>query len=372
MPKQVTSHAGIRRLRRIMLSGRLRQMLAVGGAALVILASWWAAGARGDYSAAEARLAALSPVEKDRLRRNYDRFAQLDRAEQKAALTLESELTADPRQAELRAVMRDYYQWLTTLTAGQRAELARLATDQRVARIRELRAAQARDAEKLADRLAIVRWIDQKTLERLMTAEERKKAEQAPPMDRRLMVLREMRRGGLPELLDHLEPTDFTELRAQLSPRLDRELDAKPDRRQRWELIAKETGSWMRSWGEGGSLGLFSPEEQAENQAALKEFFENKLDDAERDRLLSLPPDEMERELRKAYLFKNHGEQFRQRLEPLKTRQRPSRRGPDADQPGPPDRRRPHGPDADHPGPPGKRHPRDERGPAGRSQRGAV
>ena len=91
---------------------------------------------------------------------------------------------------------------------------------------------------------------------------------------------------------------DLSRLRAQLSPETQKRLETLPPAKQ-WELVA----NWIRQ-GQGmrhPSRGVHGPLPKASDDR-LAEFFEKDLPEEERDRLLSLPGEEMQRELLRLFL----------------------------------------------------------------------
>lgn len=72
------------------------------------------------------RIAALSAVERDRLKQNLKLFRELPPAERENLRNLQESIEADGRSGgNLQLVLNNYYDWLKTLTPGQRADLQR-------------------------------------------------------------------------------------------------------------------------------------------------------------------------------------------------------------------------------------------------------
>lgn len=87
---------------------------------------------RGDALTAEQRELRLKEIalkpeaDRARLQRNFDTFRALPAAEQERLRLLDMELKEDARnQGHLRQIMDEYYNWLATLTPGQRDDLRR-------------------------------------------------------------------------------------------------------------------------------------------------------------------------------------------------------------------------------------------------------
>ncbi|HEY3969619.1 MAG TPA: hypothetical protein VGM05_34010 [Planctomycetaceae bacterium] len=106
---------------------RSRRISRVGLAFLVVLCS---ALARGDSLTPEVRdarrqeIARKSESERARLQRSFKAFRELPQAEQDWLRQFAKELKDDDRgEGKLRSVMNEYYEWLSTLTPGQRDDL---------------------------------------------------------------------------------------------------------------------------------------------------------------------------------------------------------------------------------------------------------
>lgn len=72
----------------------------------------------------QKEIALKSEADRARLQRNFDTFRALPAAEQERLRLLDMELKEDARnQGRLRQIMDEYYNWLATLTPGQREDL---------------------------------------------------------------------------------------------------------------------------------------------------------------------------------------------------------------------------------------------------------
>jgi hypothetical protein len=90
---------------------------------------------------------------------------------------------------------------------------------------------------------------------------------------------------------------DLASLRRQLSLQTQKRLEAQPPAKQ-WELIA----NWIRQGMRRSGRGMRGPPPMADDER-LAEFFEKDLTDDERDQLLGLPSEEMQRRLQQMYLM---------------------------------------------------------------------
>ncbi|MFO7908256.1 MAG: hypothetical protein ACQESR_03465 [Planctomycetota bacterium] len=96
-----------------------------------------------------AQLQQMSDAEKTRLLEKKERFEALSAAEQDRYRVLHEKLVDDPRYEELRATLQRYSDWFKTITPTDRAELAKLGPEDRLARVRELMDEQATERFRL-------------------------------------------------------------------------------------------------------------------------------------------------------------------------------------------------------------------------------
>ena len=94
------------------------------------------AGTAEGISARRARIEQMSAAEKQLLREKKDRFDQLTEHEQDKLRLIHNQLEGDPDSERLTRVMENYFEWLKTLSPGQRAELLELGVDERIARVK--------------------------------------------------------------------------------------------------------------------------------------------------------------------------------------------------------------------------------------------
>jgi hypothetical protein len=249
----------------------------------------------------------MTADEKEQLWRKYERFRVLPAAEQERLRRLDAALQADAKAAQLRQVMERYQHWLERLSPAERAELISLDPRQRLARISQLRAEEARrlgpqDAEAFAawfealllrQRPELKRMLDQAADETARRAQVRRviggffrgPAHPAPP--------------GAPDgsRKPFWNPDDLAKLKDSLSETARRQLDEAAQPVERRKLVS----SWVRQayfkHSAMPSLRL-SP---TLGEERLRKFFDEELDVSERVRLLGLPLDQMQRQLWQLY-----------------------------------------------------------------------
>jgi len=309
--------------------------------AWVLLAS--PGGLCGDegQEARRARLEALSPAEKQNLLKQQGRFAKLEFAEQERLRALSRQMEEDEHGDQLREVMRRYHDWLKTLPPYQRAQLLELPAEARVKRVQEILAEQARRGGRPggswgeiphrqwrsggfpefakrslrrpdpADMEGLFVWMDGyakrhggELLEKL-PAPQRGKVQQeltsvTDPVRRQELLgwiwlwWQLDSRGKLPAVSDQ----ELAQLRSKLSPATRKRLEGLPAAEQ-WRTAVNLITTFMlhqySSRQTGAPLPAFSEEE-------LAQFFERELTDKQRDELLNLSGDEMQRRLWRMYV----------------------------------------------------------------------
>ncbi len=262
--------------------------------------------------AARSRVEAMTPKEKEQLRKRQDQFAALDSTEQDRLHRLHDSLAAAPDSGALHTMANRYYDWLKALPPISRAELVELSLEQRVERVKSLLARQAsKRIERLgSDEAGVLGvWLVELTdrMTEALPEPIRARIRQEPdPQRRRNALLMTFQTVRLPDgarrSIDQvLNDDDLADLRAKLPERTRLELERHPTAEQ-WRIVKGWIPQLTRHrWMGRGRRGPFpNTEEQG-----LAEFFENELDDGEFDRLLALPAEEMQHELQRLYF--QHG-----------------------------------------------------------------
>lgn len=271
-------------------------------------------------AARRERVAAMSPEEKEQLLHKERRFLELAADDQQRLRDLHAALQTDPQAAPWWTVMLRFHDWLVDLPTPQRGELLRLEGDDRVARIKQLQREQASLLSRQLspqDMDAVVRWTEQRILDKMDSVAKRK-LEQFSELDRRRHVIyfttqrwKELGPGNLPPVT----PDEVRKLLDMLSPAARQQLQQALDQPQKFQLQQLVAG-WVRQ-----SLGQFLAAQVGQRMQLaeatderLKKFFEEELSKSERERLLSLPAEVMQRELRRAYMMSRlpEGRPFRQ------------------------------------------------------------
>jgi len=320
---------------------------------LVLLSSFLAAGVcRAQDSPAQRRqrIENMKPAEKKQLNRDYRWFMALEPAERRQLWQLHSQLKASP---ELRRTLHAYCEWLKSLPAHDRTELLALDTAERIERIRQLRANEAK-RPKPKGMEGLRRWMQDyaakpENQDRIFQAmfkqagpretkmsdemknrigemkkdffEKMKKEPDARSFFAEMAMRGRMYRHGKP---DWLTDDDLEDLRKNLSDETRKLLASKPADDQ-WEIIC----GWFRpSRGRPFSGRRFRSDPPPKE---LQEFFENELTPEQRAELLHLPADDMQQRLESMYMRR-----FLPMPVPMFGGRRPGPLGPPRDHPGRP------------------------------------
>lgn len=285
---KLASNSGLRR------GALLCLALLVAGLGLSSLA------ARPEHSAGREYVASLSEEKRDELSRNYERFMALDRAERDRIARLDEDLDNARDGQELRALIPRYYDWLAHLPEGEATKLQSLPVAERIVKIRQESEQQKTLRRNRDDRAVLLAFFEQQIIATLPEPE-RQRLEQAPPLERRMIAMREFSRGGLAGELFKLSDDDVAQLRDKLSPDLRARLARALGPVDRGRVIVSRLRDIPRGPAEDSAM-LFNDEERRANDKAMKEFFEHELSQAQRDHLLSLPATQMESQLRREYM----------------------------------------------------------------------
>ncbi|HEY2893746.1 MAG TPA: hypothetical protein VGJ16_06025, partial [Pirellulales bacterium] len=132
---------------------------------------------KDDIEQRREQVAHMQPSEQQDLLRRQERFLALPVEEQNRLRQLQAQLDADPNSERLNQTLLRYHEWLKTLTPAQRARLAELPPEERVAQIKRMRQQQhaARERTHQADLLTwqdmkqVLRWTEDFVWERRET-----------------------------------------------------------------------------------------------------------------------------------------------------------------------------------------------------------
>lgn len=262
-----------------------------------------------------ARVETLPADQKQELLRKFERFQKLPSAERQRLRQLDGEIARDSQAARLHLVLSQEQRWLDQLAGVERAELVSLGADERLARIKQLRAEEERRLSH-EDQAVFADWVEQRLLQR-MDGPQRKRveaewatlseAQRRRAVGQRLRTVMQTGRPRPPSERSGNEkqrprrlwnPEALHELAQRLSPHGQRQLEEAGSPEAHRKLIQQ----WVREvfYAPGGGRGLALPASGIDEER-LKRFFEQELDPSDRAHLLSLPADQMQRQLRRLY-----------------------------------------------------------------------
>lgn len=282
------------------LGGRWERWVWLTTALWPLASVWQPAHADDALAQRRARVAAMTAAEREQLARRYERFMALSPEERDRLRALHRALEEDPAVDELRAVMMRYHRWLSRLSTAQRAELLAMRPDERLEKIRQLRAeerARQRRHLSLEDRQAVVRWIEGLVRGRL-SPEEWERLQALPEQQRRAELARlVMQRRAQSVRLATAAEENLKVLREALSPRAREALDAEATPEGRRVLV----GIWLRqAFADVYPRGPFRRWEPPEPEALMR-FMNEELSPQERQELTGLSEEELLRRLQRLY-----------------------------------------------------------------------
>jgi len=260
------------------------------------------------------RIETMTVAEKEQLRRRQEQFAAFSPAEQQRLRRLHQQLQRDPDADQLRRVLDGYCRWLKTLPPHRQAELLELEGAERIKRIKRLCREQAGRGKRLGpeDTEGLLRWMQEyasrheaRLTEALPEARRQQLNKLNPQARRRMVTWLMWQRWQMPGPGKPPRPDDddLADLRSKLSAATRKRLEGKPSAEQ-WRTIAGWIHQVLRHQSAARRLkGPLPPDHEKQ----LAHFFEHQLSDQQRDRLLSLPGDQMQRELRRLYMMHLRG-----------------------------------------------------------------
>jgi hypothetical protein len=258
------------------------------------------------------RIESMSPSEKEQLQQRQEQFSNLDQDQQRQMRQLHETLQRAPDAQQLRQVMYQYAEWLKTLPWYERMELAAMTPTERIKSIEKwLKEEQARGGSRpgIKDSMVLWRWTNEyatsheKQILETLPEEQRKRLADSPASMRHRLAFMQMwplrQATGFGKLPSMMTEDDLARLGSQLTPELRKQLESKPTIEEQWRVVV----NWMRHAGphQVGARTAHSRPAAADDEI-LVDFFEHGLSDQDRDKLLSLPGDEMQRELQRLFL----------------------------------------------------------------------
>jgi len=250
----------------------------------------------------------LDGVKKAELSDLRDRFHGLSNEEQARMRSLHQSLVEDPNSAALFETLYGYREWLTSLSAAERADLLDIEDPiERVAAINQLRKSQLREWSGQGeveltrqDLEAIARFVHRHVgenedyiLSKLpASARDRAKKSLSSPSRGAMLWFSTLAKGKNQGDMPAPSPENLRRLEKTLSPAAIQEWRNAKEGEARHQL----TANWMRR------AMTLQHKRFAASPEELETFYLESLTSAERDELKQLPPEEMREQLRRRYL----------------------------------------------------------------------
>lgn len=294
--------------------GGWRNVLAVMIAVALPIEIAWFVKHKDPWADSRQVIAALDDAGRAELAADWDRFQKLSGDEQKRLRNLHATIETDADPETLRTALTDYEKWKSGLTPQQSASLVGLSPSERIDRLRALGEEQSTIAARAlspADVKTVMAWLEgevDKFQDRLIAAVPQPARTRLESLGRRernitlilaALNLRGAGAGHVGPRFENLPLQSLVELREQLSPEAKKAWDSTRTIEERKLLLAE----WIRqaaiqTYGmrDGMTIG------QRIGNIELQKFFENELTDAERDRLVALPREEMNMQLKQEYV----------------------------------------------------------------------
>ena len=254
-----------------------------------------------------AHIENMSPSDKEELARAEEQFAGFDRDYQERLRVLHAAIESAPDAERLRHTMQHYGDWTNRLTSYSRAELRGESPAERIEWIKKrLQTEPALDSSRRInskDVEAIWKWMNECAAKHeaqylaTFPEEGRTRLANLEPATRHFVFIRAMWPPAQPAASAKPALVTDDDL-THLLPEVSREMRSRLESPERWRVLSMSVREAMRRQMTGRSMR--GPLTDADDER-LADFFEN-LPELERDRLLNLPGEEMQRQLLQLYL----------------------------------------------------------------------
>ncbi|MGO9112250.1 MAG: hypothetical protein ACLP9L_23730 [Thermoguttaceae bacterium] len=255
-------------------------------------------GAMETLSQRRRQVEEMSAEQLDELFRSEQQFHDLSPQDKQRIRDLHDQIELAPDRDKLRATMNRYCKWFETQPPFRRAKLLdkKQTTKDRIAIVKEFLKRPAGPTKDIhlgdKNRRVLAAWLDRYTAEHgpglIVSMTQSHPGIAKLPPDRQQAVLREM-------LLRRWQSADPNGQMPIAGPERDRLLAALTSE-LRAKLEVEKPGEQARIIG-----GWLRETASHELDEQLVDFFENSINDEERDRLMSLPSDEMYKSLSDQY-----------------------------------------------------------------------
>ncbi|MGA2797947.1 MAG: hypothetical protein ABSE63_10230 [Thermoguttaceae bacterium] len=278
----------------------------------------------------------LDSSQKADLLQKQNIFAHLLPAVQNQLQQLHEQIHADAHAEELRGIMDRYYEWFKLLPSYYRLELPHMTSEERFKWIRDYKQKEQTEITNRPpagkDSEAMWKWMEnyeskheKAFVENLPDPIQKELKVMAPiAFHRRIMGMMWLRPQDGQNKESPFSDDDLSELRSNFTPGTQKLLEAKskedakkaiekenrPETQKLLEVKSKDEQitilhNWAHSLVRQNYPRRGPGMEGPVDDKLLAEFFDKDLDDAERDRLMKLSPEDMQQQLLRDYIMKN-------------------------------------------------------------------
>jgi hypothetical protein len=255
----------------------------------------------------------LDPNEKADLLQKERIFTRLEPAEQKQLRQLDEQIHTDAHADELRGIMNRYYEWFKLLPSYYRLDLPHMTAEERIKWIRDYKQKEQTEITNRPragkDSEALLKWMEdyeskhENAFVENLPERMQKDIKGMPPSAIHRWVMGMMwprpQEGGQNKE-SPFSDGNLMELRSIFTPGTQILLEANPKEKQ-ITILQNWAHFLVRQYNPRRGPGMEGPVDDK----LLAEFFDKDLDPAERDRLMNLPPEDMQQQLQRDYIMKN-------------------------------------------------------------------
>lgn len=298
--------------------GGWRNVLAVMIAIALPMEIAWFVKHKDRWAEPRQAIAALDEAGRAELAADWQRFQKLSTDEQRRLRELHAAVETDADPESLRSALADYEKWKSGLSPQQSASLVGLSSGERIDRLRALseeQRAMAARALSPNDVKTLIAWLEgevDKFQDRLIAAVPQQARARLESLGRRerniTLILAALNMRGGPQhpgpRFENLPLQALVELRERLSPAAQQAWDSTRSLEERKLLLTE----WIRQAANKTYGNREGPTfAQRIGNVELRSFFETELTEAERNRLLALPGDEMALQLKQEFIRRRGG-----------------------------------------------------------------
>jgi hypothetical protein len=253
----------------------------------------------------------LDPGQKADLLQKQNSFVHLSPDVQKELRKLHEQIRTDAHADELRGIMDRYYEWFKLLPSYYKLELPHLTAKERIEWIKNYKEKEKTEITNRPpagkDSEAMWKWMEdyeakheKEFVDKLPERMQANLKDMSPSaIHRWVMGMMWPGRQSEQSKESPFSDSDLVGMQTMFTPGTQKLLEAKAKDEQK-TILQNWAHYLIRQNNPRRGPGMAGPV----NDKSLAEFFEN-LDDEERDRLMNLPPEDMQQQLLRDYIMKN-------------------------------------------------------------------